>query len=433
MQKSFNMYAKPMVNTFIIQSLMFNADRIIAAVFVGGSTLIATNLVLPFLIIAGGIAQMIASGFGAFIGLQQQTDKVGKYISFYLVVTIIFYFFLTILFLIFNEQIITLLGASVNNDIFIKTQIYFIFVVFTQLPIFIYSIFSTLMLNVGFPKIAARIKTIPLILNLLLSIFFVIFLDMGVVGLGLSTLVASIVASIVAIYYFIHEDHELKLVKPEVDVSGYLKVLYNGSSEFISMSSDAIVIIIINIALIHFTDLNTLTAYAYVSTLTALIFMPYLGVMYGMQPLFSKLYSEKKYQHVRELLIFNIKKSIPYAIVIYIIMLIILFFVAISGINSEIIRIVIPMFILTGLGYILSFVSYEIPGFFTSIGNPKNSLLISAFRNLLLLPTLLISFIYLFGGIGVGISYLISEVVMIIFVGTYVYKMDLSKIKSLYK
>jgi Na+-driven multidrug efflux pump len=61
----FNNYARPMIVRLVFSSLMYTAAKLIAALFIGASALVATTLISPLMFFIAVLSSFFISGLGA--------------------------------------------------------------------------------------------------------------------------------------------------------------------------------------------------------------------------------------------------------------------------------------------------------------------------------------------------------------------------------
>ncbi len=427
----FNEYALPMITRSIFGSIMHTADRIIAGIFIGSSALVATTLVMPVLYFIYGLSALFIGGYGAYVGLligKGEIDKAKGISSGILLLLVVLGLFISTPSILFSEEISIFLGAK--GEIITSASSY-LRVVSISFPIMLVArCIDILIYNDGSPKYSFRLGIFVTTLNLILNIISVALLDLGIAGLGISTVISETAMLIGCLNYYIFKTKVLKIAKPKLKLKVVVRIIYNGLSDFAMLFADSIMIFILNYALIKFLTPEHFEGYAVANVLIIFYYSIYMGASMGLQPIYSKLMGKEEFEKLKPLLFYSIKKTMIISLLGYIISIPISIFVLGLFIDSQIVLEYAKFFYIT-IGFVVMFsnLPLQTSSFFTSINRPIESMIISLVRTVVLIPIAAYISIMLMNQIGVAMGYLIADTILISLLMIYLKKLDVSKLK----
>jgi Na+-driven multidrug efflux pump len=431
-RKFYREYSDRVITTKIILAVASNADNIIAAGFISSLVLASLALLMPLVIFVIALSVMFSSGLGSYVGLLLGRDKIeeANNLASFVVVVITILSVVIALFVFLNAGFIAnKLGA--NGQYHTEATKYLRILGISFLPQIIAIILDKLIMNDGSPKYTFHVNIITMIINFSLNLLFVVVFKMNVEGLAIATLISQIYHMIGNIYYFAFKSKSIRFILPSYHFSKLKDIIYNGSSDFLSVFTDAIMVYVVNTAIIKFLPQNYLEAFA-----TAIIFTPfitkvYVGSQIGLQPITSRLFGQDYYSELKDIFLYSIKRSLVYAVIIYIILIPITWLLLPYLLDeASLVPIAFLIFIGVGSAYITSCISIQSILFFTAINRPIESLAIAVIRTLVLIPVSTFTMIYLFKVNGIAIGFLIPEVIITIIFIYYFRNIDFAKYKA---
>lgn len=429
--KIYKEYSQRVITTKVIMALASSADHIIAATFISSAVLAAITLINPMLFFIFAFAFMFASGLGSYVGLligKKQIDKANRTASFILLIFSAIAVVLSVFTSVNASKVASLLGAS--GDYYMIATVYLRYLSIAFFPQMISVVLDGLVMNDGSPKYNFKVNIITLIMNVVLNMIFVIVFKQGVVGLAVATLISHSYHLIADIYYLAYKSKTIKIRMPKKDFKGLKRVLYNGSSDFLGVFIEAIMVYVVNLSILKFLPNEYLEAYAASAIFTLFITKIYLGSQYGLQPITSKLMGQGKYNELRQLFAFSVKRSALYAIGLYVAIIPVAWF----GLpyfldNSDLVKIAFILYLGVGFAILLSNIGIQSSIFFTSINRPIESLVIAVIRTLILIPVFSYTMIRMFKFTGITLGFLIPEILLSIGFIYYFKRLELSSLK----
>ncbi len=429
--KIYKEYSHRVITTKVVMALASSADHIIAATFISSAVLAAITLINPMLFFIFAFAFMFASGLGSYIGLlmgKKEIEKANRTASFILLIFTAIAVVLSVFTSVNASRVASLLGAT--GDYHRIATVYLRYLSIAFFPQMIAVVLDGLVMNDGSPKYNFRVNIITLIMNVVLNIIFVMVFKQGVVGLAVATLISHSYHLIADIYYIVYKSKAIKIRMPKKNLKALKRVLYNGSSDFLGVFIEAIMIYVVNLSILKFLPNEYLEAYAASAVFTLFITKIYLGSQYGLQPISSKLMGKEKYDELRQLFVFSVKRSALYAIGFYVALIPIAWF----GLpyfldNPELVKIAFVLYLGVGFAIVLSNIGIQSSIFFTAINRPMESLVIAVVRTLILIPAFSYTMIWMFKFAGITLGFLIPEILLTIGFMYYFKRLDLSRLK----
>ena len=114
------------------------------------------------------------------------------------------------------------------------------------------------------------------LMNILLNYIFIIVMDKGLAGAALATSLSQIFAILLQMLHFFSRKAVFKAVRPKFSSELVRKILYNGSSEFLTELSGGIVVFIFNITLLKYWGPDGVAAYSILNYI-GVVFFPLPG------------------------------------------------------------------------------------------------------------------------------------------------------------
>lgn len=430
---TFKKYASPMIIRSVFNSFMYTADKMIAAIFIGASALVATTLVSPLMYFVYGISALFIGGLGAYVGLligKRKMEDANKIASSVILLLFLIGILMTLA-IYFNSQMISqLLGAKgqilqMTNDYLKVFSLSFTFMLLGRtLDILIY--------NDGGTKYSFLVNILTTLMNLTLNVIAIALFDMGIIGLAFATLISNVFLALSGFYYLLFKSSQIKLVKTSIDFKKILRIVYNGLSDFSMLIVDAVMVYVVNIAFVKFLSPVHFEAYAAANILMIMFYSIFMGATSGLQPVLSQSMGAREFNYLQGLLQFAVKKAGKIGIVVYLISIPFARGILALFLTKDL-QLDLGLFYYFTMGFAVLFSNYplQVSIFFTAINRPIESSVISVARTLILIPSLVFIGIMTFGAIGLPLGFLVADLILIVCLLIYMKKVDLSKLKVL--
>lgn len=368
--------------------------NIIDRIFIGNIPQIG-DIALAGIGVCGPIITLLTS-FGTLVGIggsvfmatkmgEGDNEKAEKILSNSFSLIVIMSVTLTVIFLFTKEHLLNWFGASPETFAYANeyVTIYTIGTVFAILA-FGMNFFITCQ---GFPTTAMYSVIIGAVTNIVLDYVFVVVLGLKVAGAAWATVIAQIFSCIWVLRFLFSDKVHIKIKKHPISKELIIEICKMGISPFIVISTDSIILIVLNTVLQkhggkEMGDL-LVSAATIVQSYMIIITAPLIGITTGTQAIISYNYGARD----RERVIKTIKYAMIMGVCFCTIMLIISqvmpqYFVLMFTHNPELVELAKYCIKISTYGIIIMAVQYEVVDAMTALGKTKLSLSLSLFRKI---------------------------------------------------
>jgi putative MATE family efflux protein len=170
----------------------------------------------------------------------------------------------------------------------------------------IFTIFSLSVQNIiraeGNARFAMNVMLIGAGLNILLDPIFLFGLEMGVKGAAIATVISQALSAILVLDYYTKGKGSVPFVSGMLKLdNGILKdIAAIGIGPFILQASSSISMLLVNVVLALYGGDVAIAAYGLIIRIFSFVFMPIVGVSFGLQPIVGYNYGATKFGRVVE-------------------------------------------------------------------------------------------------------------------------------------
>lgn len=249
-------------------------------------------------------------------------------------------------------------------------------------------------------------------LNIILDPIFIFGLDMGIRGAAFATILAQLTSTIFLLHYFFSGksavSFKLKALIPDTGISK--QILAIGIGPCIVEASNSIMMIFVNNALATYGGDISIAAFGIIHRLLLLIFLPMLGISFGLQPIIGYNYGAKQFSRVIEAVKVALKVSTFFSLPGF--FLIFLFpdqLIRIFSSDPGLIAVGVEAMRIVVL--VLPFIGFQLVGttMFQALGKPRPAFILSLARQLLFLLPLVLILPKYYGLQGIWAAFPISD------------------------
>lgn len=410
--KAFFKLAIPSIFGLLIVSMQMMIDGLFVGRYVGASGLASINLAQPYIQILMSITLMIVLG-GAVIStvfLGKKDEIKASEIGFFtLLSNTVIIGVISIISWIFIDEIIKILGA--DEFLFNMVKAYL-------LPLVIFSIFNnSIIFTETFVRIGGKPNAvffsgaIACSINILLDFIFVGKLGFGIEGAAYATIIANFLAALALTPFFFKKRCVIQIIKPKGSGKLLKDILYNGSSEMLTVVSAAIATFLFNrIIMEHLGEIgvSALTIVFYVNNI---VNISLFGLAQALQPIISYNLGANRIDKIHQ----GLKISLITGGLIGFLSFCFMKFGSLSLVklftkgNLELTVLAnkaVGYFI---FAYLISFINIISSSFHTAIEKPMESALIALFRSLIFVGGYLFILPLLFGEVGIWMAIPLAE------------------------
>lgn len=402
------------------------ADTFFIARELGTDGLTALNLAIPIYSFINGFGLMVGMGGGTRYAIYKGSGEKRKGNDVFTQVTL-FALLISLMGvfmgLFFAPSLSTILGA--DHVIHQMTTTYLrIMLLFS--PFFILNnVLLCFVRNDGAPNTSMLGMLLGSISNIILDYIFMVPLKMGMFGAVLATGIAPIISILILSSHFIRKRNHFKLIKPRLQLRRIFDVCSIGASSMVGELSSGVVMIIFNSIILRLEGNIGVAAYGVIANISLVVIALFNGIAGGIQPILSNNYGKGKIKNVYKIYRYALITSILLAITTYGITY--LYAESIVGLfniegNIQLISIATNGFKLYFMAFI--FVGFNVITsiYFSSIGNPLPSFLVSILRGFVIIVPITFILSSLLHMTGVWLSFTIAEVITAIFAIYCIYK-----------
>ena len=306
-------YALPAIISMSVGALYNIIDRIFIGQALNPMAISGMTLTLPIHMIIVAIGTLVGVGASTRISivLGMKNPEWAKHILGNAVfLTFILSVILTIASLIYLDEILVLFGGSEKTIPYARDFLNIVIPgsIFSNLT---YN-FTSIMRATGYPLKSMRILVSGVIINTILAPIFIFWLDMGVQGGAIATVISMFVGFILVSIHFLSPKTEIRLSFPYL-VPAW-KIIMNivsiGLSPFLMHLATSLVILVFNHNLKkHGGDL-AIGAYGIVNSYATFIVMCVMGFTQGMQPIVGYNFGAGKIKRIKDTLIKTIRLTV---------------------------------------------------------------------------------------------------------------------------
>ena len=269
----------------------------------------------------------------------------------------------------------------------------------------------------GNARFAMVLMIIPAAINIALDPIFIFGLNMGVQGAAIATVISQAAVFGMIFNYYARGKSSLKFFFENMKLKSAIvkETLSVGMPAFIQQSAGSILVIAVNAMLIEYGTEFYVGIYGIIQRIVMIMALPIMAVMQGMMPIVGYNYGAQNYDRMRETIWLTLKVVTISATSITIILLAIPGpFLRIFTANPEVIeegstamRILFAVFFVVGVQIVAG-------GLYQALGKPKQALILSLSRQLLILIPLVLILPPYFGVIGVWLAFPISDLLAVV-------------------
>lgn len=211
--KSILLFTLPMLIGALFQQLYNTADSIIVGQFIGKDAMAAVSGSNPIMFLLTSLLTGITLGFSILVSQyygSRSMDKVKSTIDTTYIFVFISSLIITILGIALCEPILKAMNTP--QEILYSSKIYLIIIFAGTIFSAGYNSISAILRGLGDSKNPLYFLIIATILNIILDIIFIIYLNMGISGAALATVIAQGVSFIFSIIY-LNKKHKLINIK----------------------------------------------------------------------------------------------------------------------------------------------------------------------------------------------------------------------------
>ena len=380
-------FTLPSIVMMVFTSIYGVVDGYFVSNYAGKTAFAAVNLIMPFIMILGGMGFMIGTGGTALVSVvlgQKDHERANRYFSMMIYLTVIMGVILSVFGFTFMKPIAVLLGAT--EEMLADCVLYGRIVISFTTAFMLQNVFQSFLIAAEKPKFGLVVTVIAGATNMILDWLFVGVLGWGVAGAAAATGLSQCAGGLVPLIYFLLPNKSLlRLTRTRLELIPLLKACGNGSSELMSNISSSVVSMIYNFQLLKYVGENGVSAFGVLMYVQFIFVAIFIGYSIGCAPIVSYHYGAGNSQEVKNML----KKSMLLMGTLGILLSALAFCLAeplakiFVGYDAELHALTSHAFRLFSFSFLLAGFNIYCSSFFTALNNGAISAAVSFLRTLL--------------------------------------------------
>ena len=411
-------FSLPSIIMMVFTSIYGVVDGYFVSNYTGKTPFAAVNLIMPFLLILGGVGFMFGTGGGALIAKtmgESKAEKADKLFSMTVFASILCGLVLTAVGLLFLWPFARLMGAEgelLENSLLYGT------INLIALPFYILQYeFQCLFATAEKPKLGLYVTVASGVANMMLDWLLVAVLPFGLAGAAAATAASQFIGGVFPLVYFARKNSSrLRLTRCRLELHPLGRICANGSSELMSNISMSLVSMLYNVQLMQYAGEDGIAAYGVLMYVSMIFQAIFIGYSVGTAPIVSYHYGAQNREELKSLL----RKAI--------------FIVAIAALcmfaagellaaplsrlfvayDEELLQMTTHAFAIFSFSFLFSGFAINGSSFFTALNDGLTSALISFLRTLVFQVAAVLLFPLLWGLDGIWFSIVAAEIMAVL-------------------
>lgn len=416
-------FVAPSAVMMMFTSIYGVVDGLFVSNYVGKVPFAAINLVMPFIMILGGIGFMIGTGGSALVSKtlgEGDREKANRYFTMMIYLSLICGAAASIVGFVFIRPISYLLGATdaMIGDCVQYGRMIFLFTTAFMMQ----NVFQSFLVTAEKPRLGLLATVGAGVTNMALDAWFIVGLGWGVKGAALATGISQTVGGILPLIYFLRPNSSLlKITRTKLEGRPVFLAVTNGSSELMSNISTSVVSMIYNFQLMKFAGEDGVAAYGVLMYVQFVFIALFIGYAIGSAPIIGYHYGATNHSELKNML----KKSIIIMSISGVVMTLLAQALALPlakvfvGYDEGLFDMTVHAFRVFSFSFILAGINIFASSFFTALNNGAVSAAISFLRTLIFQSTAVIVLPMIWELDGIWLSITVAEVFALIISVTF--------------
>lgn len=407
-------FTVPTVLMMVFTSIYGVVDGFFVSNFAGKTPFAAINLIMPFVMVIGGMGFMIGTGGTALVSKvlgEGDRKKANEFFTMMIIVVLIVAAVVSALGIAFIRPVAKFLGA--DEQMMGYCVLYGRIVIGFSAAFMLQNVFQSFLIAAEKPKLGLITILAAGCTNMALDALFVGGFKWGVVGAAVATGLSECVGGFIPLIYFICPNKSLlRVVKTKLDFKAIMQACGNGSSELMSNVSSSIVGMLYNIQLGRLAGENGIAAYGVLMYVQFVFIAIFIGYSIGVAPIIGYNYGAQNFNELKSMR----KKSMLIMGVLGVVLATIAFCFArplakiFVSYDAELLDLTVHAFKIYAIHFLLCGFNIFASSFFTALNNGGVSAAISFLRTLVFQTAAVIVMPIIFGVNGIWWAVVVAEV-----------------------
>ena len=297
-------FTLPSICMMVFTSIYGVVDGLFVSNFAGKTPFAAINLVMPFIMILGGMGFMIGTGGTALVSKlmgEGKKDEANSSFSMMVLFTLLLGIVLSAVGFLTMRPVSYFLGAT--DAMIDDCVLYGRIVTGFTFAFMLQNVFQSFFIAAEKPRLGLIVTVAAGVTNMVLDALFIAVFNWGVAGAAIATGLSQCVGGVLPLIYFLRPNDSLLRMRPtSLRLRPILQACGNGSSELMSNISSSLVGMLYNFQLMHLIGEDGVSAYGVVMYVQFIFVAIFIGYSIGCAPVVSFHFGAQNHNELKSLL-----------------------------------------------------------------------------------------------------------------------------------
>lgn len=280
-------FTLPSIVMMLFISIYGVVDGLFVSNFVGKTAFAAINLVMPFVMVIGGVGFMIGTGGTALVSRvlgEGKRELANRYFTMMVWLSIIVGAVLSTVGIAFMEPVSRFLGAT--DAMLPDCVLYGRICIGFSVSFMLQNLFQSFLIAAEKPKLGLAATVAAGVTNMVLDALFIAGFRWGVAGAAIATGLSQCVGGILPLFYFAFPNNSLlRLTRTKLEIRPILQACCNGSSEMMNNIASSIVGMLYNFQLLKYAGEDGVSTYGVLMYVNFCFTAIFIGYSVGSAPI----------------------------------------------------------------------------------------------------------------------------------------------------
>ena len=297
-------FTLPSICMMVFTSIYGVVDGLFVSNFAGKTPFAAVNLVMPFIMILGGMGFMIGTGGTALVSKlmgEGKKDEANSTFSMMVLFTLLLGIVLSAVGFLTMRPVSYFLGAT--DAMIDDCVLYGRIVTGFTFAFMLQNVFQSFFIAAEKPRLGLIVTVAAGVTNMVLDALFIAVFNWGVAGAAIATGLSQCVGGVLPLIYFLRPNDSLLRMRPtSLRLCPILQACGNGSSELMSNISSSLVGMLYNFQLMHLIGEDGVSAYGVLMYVQFIFVAIFIGYSIGCAPVVSFHFGAQNHSELKSLL-----------------------------------------------------------------------------------------------------------------------------------
>ena len=297
-------FTLPSICMMVFTSIYGVVDGLFVSNFAGKTPFAAINLVMPFIMILGGMGFMIGTGGTALVSKllgEGKKDEAHSTFSMMVLFTLLLGLVLSAVGFLTMRPVSYFLGAT--DAMIDDCVLYGRIVTGFTFAFMLQNVFQSFFIAAEKPRLGLIVTVAAGVTNMALDALFIAVFNWGVAGAAIATGLSQCVGGVLPLIYFLRPNDSLLRMRPTaLRLRPILQACGNGSSELMSNISSSLVGMLYNFQLMRLIGEDGVSAYGVLMYVQFIFVAIFIGYSIGSAPVVSFHFGAQNHDELKNLL-----------------------------------------------------------------------------------------------------------------------------------